>query len=692
MNPSRFTTAGLMLIALLSTVLAFADNIVVDDFNDNTIGAEWQIEGTTFTLSAENQAMRVDYDRTATSWEWDQFHYTFSNQPTLLQYQIIVRIKSNVATELAVKPSYADGGSDWITQNIPVSSDYQEFTFPVTSANVKLLQVIYFYFDAGSTTLKTGDIFIDQVVINTTSASLLSLAVENAGIYLNSAAEGTAEGQFPQASISAFSNAKNDAQLVLNNQQSTQNEIDAALYVLNDANNDFEASRIRSTRLTGLALACNIASFETQNMYYNLRQIARYNTLFGMQDATGYGVGWTGDNFRSDVEDVCGSLPAVCAYSIKDVAKGQAWDDTRERFQHIYNSGGIISLEWHMDNPYGGDFYWENNPYPDSNVVNSILPGGVNHLFWRNQLDNMALFLRNLKGSKGESIPVIFRPWHEHNGDWFWWGNAHCTIDQYKSLWQFTVDYLVNDKKVNNVLFAYSPDRFYTKANYLQKYPGDSYIDIFGHDNYGDVYNASGIPSLLTHLRHLVEMAEERNKIPALTETGLEGVTNPDWFTNFMLTPIENDPIASRIAYQAVWRNANTTHHYAPYPGHASVPDFMDFYNDPWTVFIDDLPAIYDSAMEINGALGISGQPVNEFNGIELFPNPAGEFLNIRNNNTTGLMEFNVLNNKGNLIRSGNIISGATACIAVNQYPAGIYLLQMRNSDGQSNSAKFIVR
>ncbi|NTW25859.1 MAG: T9SS type A sorting domain-containing protein, partial [Lentimicrobium sp.] len=229
------------------------------------------------------------------------------------------------------------------------------------------------------------------------------------------------------------------------------------------------------------------------------------------------------------------------------------------------------------------------------------------------------------------------------------------------------------------------------KANYLQKYPGDSYIDIFGHDNYGDVYNTSGIASLLTHLRHLVEMAEERNKIPALTETGLEGITNPIWFTSFMLTPIKNDPVARRIAYQAVWRNANTSHHYAPYPGHASVPDFMEFYNDPWTTFIDDLPAIYDSAMDITGALGISNQHLNELKGIRIFPNPADEFLNIQNGNDSGQVEFSVVDYSGKLIRSGNVGAGTTASIALGQYPKGIYLLRMENSSGQSASAKFIV-
>jgi len=677
-----------ILCFLLNT--ASASTIVVDDFNDNGIGPEWQTEGATFALSVENQALKVSYNRTASSWAWDQFHFIFTDKPTLFQFQITVTIKSDVLTQLAVKPSYADGTSDWLTKDIPVSSDFQVFTFSVASTNQKVLETIYFYFDGGSTALKSGIIFIDQIVINSTSTGLLNDAIANGVLFVANATEGSGEGNFPAGSTATYNAAISLAQLVLNNQQATQEMIDQALTDLNDANAAMEAGRIRSASLANLYLACTNATFETQNMYFNLRQIAKYNTLFGMQDATGYGVGWSGNNFRGDVEDVCGSLPAVCAYSIKDVAKGQAWDDTRQRFQYIYNKGGIISLEWHMDNLYGGDFYWSTNPYPDSNVVKSMLPGGVNHVAFKNQLDNIALFLRNLKGDRGESIPVIFRPWHEHNGSWFWWGDPHCTVEEYKQLWQFTVNYIVDDKGVNNVIFAFSPDRFYNSTNYLQRYPGDDYIDIFGFDDYGDVSSTSGIQTLLSQLRLLVDMAEQRGKIPALTETGLEAITNSKWFTQFMLTPIKNDPVASRIAYQAVWRNASTTHHYAPYPGHASVPDFLDFFNDPWTIFIEDLPAIYDSAMSINGALGIFELPAKTLRGIRVFPNPANDFLTVENE--SGQVTIHVSDMAGKTIYSGTVESGSATTIPVRNFQKGLYLINASNDTGQKASFKFIVK
>jgi mannan endo-1,4-beta-mannosidase len=90
----------------------------------------------------------------------------------------------------------------------------------------------------------------------------------------------------------------------------------------------------------------------------------------------------------------------------------------------------------------------------------------------------------------------------------------------------------------------------------------------------------------------LTALAKEKNKVAALTETGQEGISNPLWFTSVILNPIKATP-AIQIAYVLVWRNANTTHHYAPFRGHASEADFISFYKDPVTLFEYDLKNIY---------------------------------------------------------------------------------------------------
>ena len=146
------------------------------------------------------------------------------------------------------------------------------------------------------------------------------------------------------------------------------------------------------------------------------------------------------------------------------------------------------------------------------------------------------------------------------------------------------------------MLMAYSPgDRFFTEENYLERYPGDEYVDVLGFDAYWDLgYRGRlDIPAYLEQTALLVQMAEARKKIPALTECGNESLIYDDWFTGKAWGPLASDSIASRIAYLMVWRNADTVHHYAPYPGHPVVPDFMDFYNAPETLFIDDMPPVY---------------------------------------------------------------------------------------------------
>ena len=62
-------------------------------------------------------------------------------------------------------------------------------------------------------------------------------------------------------------------------------------------------------------------------------------------------------------------------------------------------------------------------------------------------------------------LPMIFRPWHEFDGDWFWWGRAHSTVDEFKSLYRLTVSELRDTNGVHNFIYAFSPDcRFNTEA------------------------------------------------------------------------------------------------------------------------------------------------------------------------------------------------------------------------------------
>ena len=79
----------------------------------------------------------------------------------------------------------------------------------------------------------------------------------------------------------------------------------------------------------------------------------------------------------------------------------------------------------------------------------------------------------------------------------------------------------------------------------------------------------------------------------AFTETGLESIPNPTWWTETLLKALKTEGL--KLSYVLVWRNdvRSPTHFYAPFPDHSSVPDFIKFYNDPFTLFEKDLKKIY---------------------------------------------------------------------------------------------------
>ncbi|HUS00247.1 MAG TPA: glycosyl hydrolase, partial [Chitinophagaceae bacterium] len=215
---------------------------------------------------------------------------------------------------------------------------------------------------------------------------------------------------------------------------------------------------------------------------------------------------------------------------------------------------------------------------------------------YKSILKTVADVARSTRGNDGKLVPMIFRPYHEFDGDWFWWGRSHSTIDEFKSLWKFTVSYLRDSLGVHNFIYAFSPDnRFTDEATYLERYPGDKWVDMVGVDNYGDFgrYGKYNLDSGIAKLKIVNDYAIKAHKLAAFTETGLESIPNTKWWTDVLLKALHRENF--QFTYVLVWRNdtRSPTHYYAPFPGHVSEPDFLKFYNDPFTLFENDLPKMY---------------------------------------------------------------------------------------------------
>lgn len=353
------------------------------------------------------------------------------------------------------------------------------------------------------------------------------------------------------------------------------------------------------------------ATKETKALYNNLKNISNTSVLFGHQDDLAYGYNWWGEDGRSDVKEASGSYPAVYGWDIGNIVEKQEnldginFENMRKWINEGHLRGGIITISWHMINPVTKGNSWDTVP-----TIAGIFEDEETLKEFTGWLDIFADFSKSLKGEEGALIPVIFRPFHEHNGDWFWWGKGLNSEEDYIKLWRYTVEYLRDEKEVNNLIWAFSPDRSRIdianfKAEYFYGYPGDEYVDIIGLDNYWDVGHPANELSpdiqqeqFVRSLTYTAQLADSLNKVAALTETGTEKLPASSIWSDRYFSALNANEWTRKMAYMLVWRNANRErenrdHFYASYEGHPTQSDFVRFKEQELILFEDELPNMY---------------------------------------------------------------------------------------------------
>lgn len=345
--------------------------------------------------------------------------------------------------------------------------------------------------------------------------------------------------------------------------------------------------------ITGALLADHPADInataETKNLYRNMKRLSLKGVMFGHEDDLATGVGWTNTPGRSDVKETAGQYPAVVGWDLGKLEVGSPYtlthidfDNERDYIKQVYAMGSINTLSWHLNNPVD----------TTQSVKGTLVDSTIRKLFanpayvsrYQRWMDIIAEYISTLTGVNGEPIPIIFRPFHEMNGSWFWWGRDHCTAAEYIHLWQFTVDYLRNTKGLHNLLFEYGPDKFYSQAEYLERYPGDDYVDILAYDTYDKIENHPGNAFVSLNASMMISlrtMAMQRNKLWAIAETGIPLVPVSDWWTQ-TLYPIINN---SGLSYALTWGNNTVSQFWCTYAGQASAPDMLAFFGKPGMFF-----------------------------------------------------------------------------------------------------------
>ena len=152
---------------------------------------------------------------------------------------------------------------------------------------------------------------------------------------------------------------------------------------------------------------------------------------------------------------------------------------------------------------------------------------------------------------------------------------------------------------VVNVLYAYSSVATASadSSQYMARYPGDEMVDVMGINYYCHAEESDTTAltnytnTLAANLKMLTLTSKKHGKPIALTETGYRSIQSDRWWTETLAPAIKDIP----LSYVMIWRNAYEVprHYYCPFPGQRSMDDFVRFYNDPKTLFLHDVNALY---------------------------------------------------------------------------------------------------
>jgi mannan endo-1,4-beta-mannosidase len=237
-----------------------------------------------------------------------------------------------------------------------------------------------------------------------------------------------------------------------------------------------------------------------------------------------------------------------------------------------WNNGSLVTVSWHASNPWTGGK--STDMETGSGVHELITPGTDVHDTWMLMLDDVAAGLQELED---EGVVVIWRPFHEMNGGWFWWYSDRDG-DQFRALWQHMFNYFTYEKGLDNLLWAYSPNHAYDQWKALPPhyYPGDGYVDIVGLDYYRK-YTDDGI--WLNGYDELVATG----KPVALLEFGPSPASawpdRPDFDYTVLIDEIREE--YPRIVMFQAWE-----WHWA-IPENDNADELMA---DPWIITRDELP------------------------------------------------------------------------------------------------------
>lgn len=258
------------------------------------------------------------------------------------------------------------------------------------------------------------------------------------------------------------------------------------------------------------------------------------------------------------IEEHTGKQPAIRGIDMLTYNSSSDYrDDATGRAIEWYQKyKGIVTLSWHWSVPSeeGGtdpQFYVES---ASANYTTFSISRGLEEGTWEHEviMKDIEVLAQELLKIQEAGVPVLFRPLHEAEGAWFWWGaeGPEACVELYRLLY----DQLVNVYGLHNLIWEWTS---YVTPNSPKWYPGDEYVDIVSYDKYNCSDGVSNLSAITGTFYGLVASTNgvkpvamsENDSIPALDNLVNEKAAwlyFCPWY-GWWLTGEQNNPVENLI-------------------------------------------------------------------------------------------------------------------------------------------------
>ncbi|WP_075602132.1 glycosyl hydrolase [Saccharicrinis aurantiacus] len=293
------------------------------------------------------------------------------------------------------------------------------------------------------------------------------------------------------------------------------------------------------------------ATQETKNLLANLATLSISDKFaFGQEFPMSFKLNGLRTDLRtSDCKDVSGDHPGVFGID----PHYMMYKTAEQKQLHIneakaaYNNGAVVTFDFHQQSKNDRKIYMKDITNAEDKSLMYDVVNDLNEARpWFNaELDEIITTINT-----DLNFPVVFRLFHEMDGDWFWWGSkaTNHSAALYNDFYKYAVNYI--KARTNLVLFAWSPNSEVQEAYY----PGDDYVDVVGFDIY-----EPNVGDLKGKLIGLSKFAADHGKVAVLAETGYRNnfINNaPGFWNDVILAAIEQGGREVRVAWALAWFNA----------------------------------------------------------------------------------------------------------------------------------------